>query len=91
MAAVSDSFSTSAPFCRSYVYDDSVFKFAKLEIRNLHILDGYLVPSEYAPIFPKNEKGQALADQYSEFVKKLWASGLENYIRILFQIALFLS
>ena len=25
------------------------------------------------------------------FVKKLWASGLENYIRILFQIALFLS
>ena len=56
-------------------YDDSVFKFAKLEIRNLHILDGYLVPSEYAPIFPKNEKGQALADQYSEFVKKLWADG----------------
>ena len=56
-------------------YDDSVFKFAKKDIPNLRILDGYLIPSEYAPIFPKNDKGKALADQYSEFVKKLWADG----------------
>lgn len=56
-------------------YDDSIFKYAKRDIENLKILDGYLVPSEYAPIFPKNEKGQALADQYSEFVKKLWTDG----------------
>ncbi len=56
-------------------YDDSVFKFMQLEVKNLEILDGYLVSSEYAPIFPKNEKGQALANQYSEFVKKLWADG----------------
>ena len=56
-------------------YDDSVMKFAKTEIKDLEILDGYLLSSEYAPIFPKNEKGQKLAGQYSEFVKKLWADG----------------
>ena len=56
-------------------YDDSVFKYAKTQIDDLEILDGYLVSSEYAPVFPKNEKGQALAGQYSEFVKKLWDDG----------------
>ena len=61
-------------------YDDSVFKYMKTEVENLKILDGYLVPSEYAPIFPKNEKGQTLADQYSEFVKKLWADGTIDQI-----------
>ena len=56
-------------------YDDSVFKYMQQEVKNLEILDGYLVPSVYAPIFPKNAKGQALAAQYSEFVKKLWVDG----------------
>ena len=56
-------------------YDDSVFKYAKKDINNLEILDGILLPSNYAPIFSKNEKGKILADQYSEFVKKLWAEG----------------
>ncbi len=56
-------------------YDDSVFKYAKKDIENLEILDGVLLPSDYAPIFPKNEQGRILADQYSEFVKKLWADG----------------
>ena len=56
-------------------YDDSVFKYMNIEVKQLDILDGYLVPSEYAPIFPKNEKGRELAAQYSEFVKKLWADG----------------
>ena len=55
--------------------DDSLAKYMKTEVNNLNILDGYLLTAEYAPIFQKNEKGQALADQYSDFVKKLWADG----------------
>lgn len=56
-------------------YDDSVFKYMQTDVPNLRILDGILLPSEYAPIFPKNKEGQTLADQYAEFVKNLWADG----------------
>lgn len=55
--------------------DETIPKFLMMENNDLRILDGYLDTFELAAIFAKNEKGQALCDQYSAFVDSLWADG----------------
>ena len=56
--------------------DETIPKFMMMENDDLMIVDGYLDTFEYAPIFAKTEKGQALRDQYSTFVDSLWDNGM---------------
>ena len=56
--------------------DETVPRFLMMENDDLMIVDGYLDTFEYAPIFAKTEKGQALRDQYSAFVDGLWENGV---------------
>ena len=55
-------------------------RFLMLEYDGFRILDGQLGDSPLAAIFPKTEKGQALRDQYSAFVDRLWADGTMDEI-----------
>lgn len=55
--------------------DDSVIRNLIVEGEPIIMLNEYVIPIENAALFPKTEEGQALADQYSEFLRKLWADG----------------
>ncbi|MBQ9407962.1 MAG: transporter substrate-binding domain-containing protein, partial [Clostridia bacterium] len=55
--------------------DEPVIRFMQIENPELRILDGYLSESNLAAIFPKTEAGQALCDEYSDFIEDLWAGG----------------
>ena len=55
--------------------DKSFARYLSSEKDNLRILDGSMGKFDNAPVFPKNQKGQDLEKQYSEFVKKLWEDG----------------
>ncbi|MBO5999246.1 MAG: transporter substrate-binding domain-containing protein [Lachnospiraceae bacterium] len=39
------------------------------------LIDGYLEPSDYSLVFPKDEQGELHSRQYSEYIEKLSASG----------------
>ncbi|MBR5110075.1 MAG: transporter substrate-binding domain-containing protein [Clostridia bacterium] len=60
----------------AWATDETIPKFIMMENDDLMIVDGYLDTFEYAPIFAKTEKGQALRDQYSAFVDSLWENGV---------------
>ena len=60
----------------AWATDETIPKFIMMENDDLMIVDGYLDTFEYAPIFAKTEKGQALRDQYSAFVENLWENGV---------------
>ena len=53
----------------------SILNFVRMEGENITLTDDFLLPVEIAALFPKNEKGQKLNAQYSEFVRKLWDDG----------------
>lgn len=55
--------------------DEPALRFLKIDYPQLVILDGFLEESNLAPVFPKTEAGQALCDQYNEFLEKAWADG----------------
>ena len=55
--------------------DEPILRFAAIENRDLQLLDGMLDSSYLAAVFPKTEAGQALRDQYSDFVDQLWSDG----------------
>ena len=55
--------------------DEATVKFLQMENPDLRIVEGYLDTFDYAPLFSKSEKGQALCAQYSAFVDSLWADG----------------
>lgn len=55
--------------------DEPVARYMMLTHPDVVILDEELVKSDLAAVFPKNEKGQKLRDQYSAFVDELWADG----------------
>ncbi|MBQ8964202.1 MAG: transporter substrate-binding domain-containing protein [Clostridia bacterium] len=55
--------------------DEPTLRFLKIENPQLAILDEYLDESNLAAVFPKTEAGEALCDQYSDYLEKLWADG----------------
>lgn len=58
----------------------SILNFVRMEGENITVTDEHLISNEIAALFPKNEKGQKLEAQYSEFVRKLWDDGTMNEI-----------
>ena len=59
---------------------ESILKFARMQGENINLTNDHIISTEIAALFPKTEKGQKLAAQYSEFVKKLWTDGTINEI-----------
>ena len=59
----------------AWITDEPIVRFTKIDNPELTILDGRLSESNMAAVFPKTEAGQALCDQYSAFIEKLWADG----------------
>ena len=58
------------------VVDDEALIRARLRSQDkLVLVDGYLEPSDYSFIFPIDEKGKKICDEYSEYIDKLEASG----------------
>ena len=55
--------------------DEPILRFMQIEYPQLEILDERLAESNLAAVFPKTEAGQALRDQFSEFLDKKWADG----------------
>ena len=55
--------------------DEPILRFVAIEAPDLLVLDERLDISELAAVFQKSEKGQALRDQYSAFVDRLWEDG----------------
>ncbi|MBQ7520854.1 MAG: transporter substrate-binding domain-containing protein, partial [Clostridia bacterium] len=55
--------------------DEPILRYMQIEYPQLEILDERLAESNLAAVFPKTEAGQALRDQFSEFLDKKWADG----------------
>ena len=53
----------------------AIARFMMIDNDDITQLGGNLTYGDLAPIFPKNEKGRKLCDQYSEFIKPLWDNG----------------
>ena len=56
-------------------WDDSTVRYLISQGEPLSFMGDYLMEIENAAIFQKNEAGEALEKQYSEFLKELWADG----------------
>ncbi len=59
----------------AWVADEPTMRFLMIDNPGLTILDGSLSESNLAAVFARTEAGQALCDQYSAFIEKLWADG----------------
>ena len=55
--------------------DEALVKIAMVEHPDIKCEPEYIDIIETAAIFPKNEKGEKIEKQYSEFVRKLWEDG----------------
>ena len=60
--------------------DEGVYRFLITDDAEIAQVGGKLSEVSMAPIFQKSEKGQALCDQYNEFIRKLKADGTLDQI-----------
>ncbi len=59
----------------AWASEEPVVRFAMIGNPDLAIKGGKLNGNSFAAVFAKSDAGQALRDQYSAFVDKLWANG----------------
>jgi polar amino acid transport system substrate-binding protein len=57
------------------VCDIGVLRFLQIDNKDIVTVGDIIEEIKLAPAFPKTDKGQALCDEYSEFVRQLWDDG----------------